>query len=75
VANLNIQVIQSSLSGFAALEYRGHYEVRASLPVGTTPEKSGRQPTFRASPVMYFLMAPMVTVLRPSFGVSVPSHR
>lgn len=51
MANLNIQVIQSSLSGFAALEYRGHYEVRASLPVGTTPEKSGRQPTFKASPV------------------------
>src|SRR5690606_19712822 len=44
------------------------------LPVGTTPDMSGRQPALKASSEMYFSMAPMVTAPRPSFSVHAPSH-
>ena len=44
------------------------------LPVGSTPDMSGRQPCLKASSEMYFSMEPMVTAPKPSLSVQAPSH-
>ena len=46
------------------------------LPVGTTLDRSGRQPMAKAVSVMYFSTEPMVTAPKPVwFRVQAPSHR
>jgi len=39
-----------------------------------TPDKSGLQPWFSASSVMYFSILPIVIAPKPSFNVHAPSH-
>ena len=45
------------------------------LPVGTTLDKSGRQPIAMAVSLMYFSAEPIVTAPKPSLSVQAPSHR
>ena len=45
------------------------------LPVATTRDRSGRQPSSSAASTMYFSTAPMVTAPKPSLSVQLPSHR
>ena len=43
--------------------------------VGTTFDRSGFHPCFKASSVIYFSILPIVTAPNPSLRVQAPSHK